>query len=82
MRYCSSRGGQDNWSAAEAIVRGLAPDGGLFIPLEIPRVGAQFLNALSAMDYRRRAAEILGLYLPEFSREELGRDPGGLWDLL
>ncbi len=58
-------------SASQAIVQGLAPDGGLYVPTEIPRIDADFLRALCGMDYKSRAVEVLGLFLDEFSRDEL-----------
>ncbi|HPW17367.1 MAG TPA: threonine synthase [Candidatus Aminicenantes bacterium] len=38
MRYVSTRGGAPAVSAAEAILRGIAPDGGLYVPETVPRV--------------------------------------------
>lgn len=43
MRYRSTRGG-DLTSLAEAVVRGLAPDGGLYLPAEIPALTAELLQ--------------------------------------
>ena len=37
MQYQSTRGHNAAVSASEAIVRGLAPDGGLYVPQEFPR---------------------------------------------
>ena len=71
MRYVSTREGKTGVSASQAIVRGLAPDGGLYVPTELPQTDEGFLRALCAMDYRARAAKILGLFLEEFSGEEL-----------
>ena len=71
MRYYSSRSKNESCTAAQAIVKGLASDGGLFIPAEIPAVDAEFIRALLPMNYKERAVEILSLYLDEFSREEL-----------
>ena len=36
MKYFSTRSGSERVSAAEAIIRGLAPDGGLYVPESIP----------------------------------------------
>ena len=40
MKYRSTRGGAPLAGAAEAIVRGIAPDGGLYVPCEIPSLRA------------------------------------------
>ena len=71
MIYHSSRDVTVEISAAEAIVKGLANDGGLFVPETIPAVTRAELEALCKMDYRGRAADIMGRYLAEFSAEEL-----------
>ena len=71
MRYVSTRDKNHQVSAAEAIVKGLSPDGGLFVPASIPVVGLDFFKTLLPMDYAGRAAAVFALYLDEFSKEEL-----------
>ncbi len=71
MRYVSTRNAGETVTASQAIIRGIAPDGGLYVPETIPSVDGAFIEALCDMDYRGRAVEVLGLYLEEFSREEL-----------
>ncbi|MCD7767969.1 MAG: threonine synthase [Oscillospiraceae bacterium] len=71
MNYFSTRNETKKYTAAQAIAMGLAPDGGLFVPETIPSVDESALRALCGMDYRARAVELMGLYLEEFSREEL-----------
>ena len=70
MRYISTRG-SGAVSPSQAILRGIAPDGGLYVPEEIPRLSEEDLRALYAMDYPRRAARILSLFLTDFTEEEL-----------
>lgn len=71
MNYISTREGKTPVTASQAIVRGLAPDGGLFVPEKLPRIDEAFLKTLCALDYRARAVKVLGLFLEEFSEEEL-----------
>ena len=71
MKYISTRHAGAGVSASEAIVRGIAPDGGLFVPAGIPQIDDAFISSLRAMTYRERAAAILGLFLTDFSAEEL-----------
>ena len=71
MKYISTREGKTKISASQAIIRGLAPDGGLYVPETIPKVDMSFIRSLAKMDYRGRAVKILGLYLEEFSEDEL-----------
>ena len=70
MKYISTRGGQAA-SGAEAIVRGLARDGGLFVPESFPAVGAEELSLMAKEPYEARAARILSRFLTDFTREQL-----------
>ncbi len=71
MKYVSTREGKTGVTASQAIDRGLAPDGGLFVPDALPRIDLSFIEKLCAAPYRERAAAVLGLFLEEFSAEEL-----------
>ena len=71
MRYVSTRDASLKISAAEAIARGLSPDGGLFVPENLPQVSAEMLRSLGSMDYAQRAAAIMGLFLEDYTAEEL-----------
>lgn len=71
MQYQSTRGGGAKVSAAQAIVRGLAQDGGLFVPESIPEIGLQFIEDLRPLEYWQRAHRVLRPYLDEFSDGEL-----------
>lgn len=71
MQYFSTRNDRLTHTAAQAMAMGIAPDGGLFVPAYIPTVDKAFLRRLAGLDYRARAVEIMGLYLEEFTREEL-----------
>ncbi len=71
MKYYSTRDKGNVVTAAQAIVQGLASDGGLFVPVSIPSVTAAELEKLLKLDYRERAVSIMGKYLEEFSEDEL-----------
>jgi threonine synthase len=71
MDYLSSRGGCPPVSAAEAIVAGLAPDGGLYVPGRIARLDPDEIPRLCALPYGELATSVLGAFLDGFSREEV-----------
>ena len=71
MKYFSTRSDSEPISAAEAIIRGLAPDGGLYVPESFPQISAGELAGLCALDYRGRAARIMAPYLEEFDAGEV-----------
>ncbi len=71
MLYTSTRNKNVQISAAEAITKGISEDGGLFVPMEIPQVDAAFIASLQEKDYIERAVAVLGLFLKDFSEDEL-----------
>lgn len=70
MQFIGTRGGK-TVSGAEAAVRGIAEDGGLFVPCSFPAVSAEELGAMLGMDYPERAAFILGKFYEEYDKEGL-----------
>lgn len=73
MQYLSTRDAGVRVSAAQAIVQGLSRDGGLFLPETIPALPAGQLETMAAWSYPQRAAYVMGLYLEEFTQQELLR---------
>lgn len=71
MDYVSSRNKELRVSAAQAIAAGIAPGGGLFCPTEFPALTQDEMQTLLRMDYKQRAAHILGKFLTDFTQEEL-----------
>ena len=71
MKYYSTRDKSLRMDAAEAIKMGLSRDGGLLTPETIPQVGQAFLRSLVDARYQTRAAKIMGLYLTDYTEEEL-----------
>ena len=69
MHYVSTRDASLRYSAAHAIEQGLSRDGGLFLPEKFP--GLPDLEQLRKMNYRQRAAAIMGLFLEDFTAQEL-----------
>ncbi len=49
LKFASSRGGAPAVSLSEAIARGLAPDGGLYIPTRLPAAAAAGLTGSAAL---------------------------------
>ncbi len=72
--YISSRGQSTPVKASEAILRGIAPDGGLYLPERLPTLTQADLTALIPLSYPERAAKILSLYLTDYTEEELLSD--------
>jgi threonine synthase len=59
MRFYSTRNRNEAYGFAEAVVRGLAPDGGLFVPEEIPRWRPSVVASLGDMGFQDVAYETI-----------------------
>ena len=71
MDYFSTRSADEKISAAEAIIRGLAPDGGLYVPESFPQISLDEITALCELDYRARAKRIMAPFLADFTGAEV-----------
>lgn len=67
MQYVSTREGKCPVSAAQAIVRGISPDGGLYVPLEFPVFTCDEIASMEGMRYTQLAAFILRHWLVGFA---------------
>ena len=68
--YKSTRSHTTPVTASQAILKGLAEDGGLFVPDHIPTLEVS-MKELSGMTYQEVAYEVMKLYLTDFTEEEL-----------
>ena len=68
--YKSTRSDSQPVTASQAILKGLADDGGLFVPMQIPALDVS-LEQLATMSYQQVAYEVMKLYLTDFTKEEL-----------
>ena len=70
INYSSTRGGENNVTASMAILKGLAADGGLFMPDHIPALDCS-LEELSHKTYQEVAYAVMKQFLTDFTEEEL-----------
>ena len=68
--YRSTRDDSVKVTASQAILKGLAADGGLYVPEQIPALDKSF-EELSKMSYQEVAYEVMKLMLDDFTEEEL-----------
>lgn len=68
MFYISTRGRAESVSGSAAIITGMAPDGGLYVPGKQLHLNSDLISGLEAKSYVERALAILQPYLPEFDR--------------
>ncbi len=70
VNYKSTRDDANIVSASEAILKGLAEDGGLFVPTAFPKLDVS-VEALAEMTYQETAFAVMKLFLSDFTEEEL-----------
>jgi threonine synthase len=70
IKYYSTNGKSPEVSFREALLKGLAPDGGLYLPDSIPVFTGEELGSFSNMSYN----EIASLILNKFIGKEVDRD--------
>ncbi|MBO4426372.1 MAG: threonine synthase [Clostridiales bacterium] len=71
MNYISTRGYDKKYSAAEAIITGIAPDGGLFVPETIPAISKDEIEEMKNMQFFQLSARVLSKFLTDFTEDEL-----------
>lgn len=79
MNYQSTRGGVKDVSSAFAINNGIAVDGGLFVPMNGVKLTLEDIEKLSELSYTELATEILGMYLTDYTKEELNDCSNGAY---
>ncbi|KAB1439515.1 threonine synthase [Candidatus Galacturonibacter soehngenii] len=70
LLYKSTRSENETATASQAILKGLADDGGLFVPTSIPKLETS-ISDLSKMTYQEVAYEVMKLFFTDFTEEEL-----------
>ena len=70
VRYKSTRNSNISVTASEAVLKGLADDGGLFVPDSIPALDVS-LQDLAGKSYQEVAYEVMKLFLSDYTEEEL-----------
>jgi len=70
LYYQSTRGDKKRVLSAEAIIKGIADDGGLFVPESIPRVDKDIYK-LKSIDYKELAFLIMREFLTDYRQDEL-----------
>ncbi|WIT11498.1 threonine synthase [Paucibacter sediminis] len=71
MKYISTRGDQTERSFCEILLEGLAPDGGLYLPVAYPQVDEATLTKWRGLAYADLAFEILSLYIDDIPADDL-----------
>jgi threonine synthase len=79
LKYVSTRGHAASQSFTDILLEGLAPDGGLMVPEDWPRIMPAKLAAMRDLPYPRLAFEILRFFADDFPGAELKRIVDGTY---
>jgi threonine synthase len=66
MKYISTRDNSVEYNFEQVFIKGLADDGGLFVPKEVKKYSAAEIKALSNLSYQNLAKEIIYPFLGDF----------------
>ena len=69
MKYISTRDNSKEYSFEDVFIKGLADDGGLFIPKEVKKYSTEELESLSVLSYQELAKKIIYPYIGDFMSE-------------
>lgn len=70
MLYVSTRNTEEKVTASQAVLKGLAENGGLFVPEQIPALDVS-VDKLKDMSYQQTAYEVMKLFLTDYTEDEL-----------
>ena len=70
LMYQSTRSEGNKVTASQAILKGLADDGGLFVPVSLPKLDVS-LDKIAKMNYQETAYEVMKLFFTDFTEAEL-----------
>ncbi|WAI82627.1 MULTISPECIES: threonine synthase [Achromobacter] len=73
MKYVSTRGGMAAQPFSDILLEGLAPDGGLAVPEQLPQVSEQTLESWRGLSYADLAFEVLSLFATDIPADDLRR---------
>ena len=72
MKYVSTRDNSKEYSFEDVFIKGLADDGGLYIPKSLKKYNTKELSELKNLSYNELSTEIINQFSSDFiSRDEL-----------
>ena len=71
MKYISTRGGISPISFQEAVMMGLATDGGLLLPESLPKINQETLDSWASLSFQQLASKIFHLFVSDIPTDQL-----------
>jgi threonine synthase len=79
LMYTSTRGGGEPLNSAKAIIKGIADDKGLYVPVEVPKLPVP-ADVMAGLHYREVAKIVLRAFFDDFTEEEIDACVKGAYD--
>jgi threonine synthase len=70
MKYISTRNNSKEYSFEDVFIKGLAEDGGLFVPKSLKKFSSQELSSMSKLNYQELAGKIILPFIGDFMSEK------------
>ena len=70
MKYISTRNNSKEYSFEKVFIKGLADDGGLFVPKSLKKFSKEELNSMSKLSYQELATKIILPFIGDFMSEK------------
>lgn len=71
LNYTTTRTDSEQVTSSQAILKGLGNDGGLYLPLSIPKISLDEIGGFNKLSYNEKAMKVLGKFLTDFTEPEL-----------
>ena len=79
IKYKSTRGSINTKTAAQAVIKGIAEDKGLYVPETVPQLPVS-IEELAEMPYKEVAYKVIGALFTDFTDEEMRHCVDGAYD--
>src|ERR1035437_8223596 len=71
MKYITTRNKEKEYSFSEAVIKGLAEDGGLFFPKSIPKLPKEFFDRIEEKSFTQIAHEVSHLFIDDIPADTI-----------
>lgn len=80
MKLISTRNSENKLTSLEAVLKGIASDGGLYVPECFPQIDGKFIESLLPLDYAGRASKVISLYFDIDGLEDMLKEAYSTFD--
>lgn len=71
MKYISTRNSSEAFNFSDIVISGVAKDGGLFVPTNLPKINEKTISSWKNLTYQELAAEIISLFTTDIEKSDI-----------